>query len=168
MPRSTVPVPVSETLAVTEDTVRKPRLSPNRRRTMFWSSCSSLVVRIASLYAGRPDRMISGPSQAQPASAAASTSPAARAERVNLINAPRMSRSAAAGSWQILARTSELPVEVRGDEEDPGVVEGADEVAATAERDRQRALPVDIEVTAVRVLARDAPTERLAHQVLSA
>src|SRR5262245_25709012 len=79
MPRSTVPVPVSETLAVTEDTVRKPRLSPNRRRTIFWSSCSSLVVRIASLYAGRPDRMISGPSQAQPANAAATASAAVRA-----------------------------------------------------------------------------------------
>src|SRR5262245_39331591 len=73
-------------------------------------------------------------------------------------------------SWRgsARARASELPVEVRGDEEDPGVVERADEVAAAAERDRQSALRVDIEVTAVRVLARDAPAERLAHQVLGA
>src|SRR5215475_5091517 len=79
-----------------------------------------------------------------------------------------MSRSLVGGSWPIPARTSELPVEIRGDEEDPAVVERADEVAAAAERDRQRALPVDIEVAAVRVLARDAPAERLAHQVLGA
>src|SRR5262245_42756797 len=163
MPRSTVPVPVSETLAVTEDTVRKPRLSPNRRRTMFWSSCSSLVVRIASLYAGRPDRMISGPSQAQPASAAASATPAVRATRVDRVIEPSTDQRVG-----MRARSSELPVEIRGDEEDPAVVEGADEVAAAAERHRQRALPVDIEVAAVRVLARDAPAERLAHQVLGA
>lgn len=51
-------------------------LSPKRVRTMFCSNCSSLVARMALLYAGRPERTASGPTQVQPERAIASATAA--------------------------------------------------------------------------------------------
>ena len=65
-------------------------------------------------------------------------------------------------------RRSELPVGVRGEEEGSDVVIRADDVAATAERDRCRSLLIHVEGPGVHVLRRDAPEEGLAHLVLAA
>lgn len=55
-----------------------------------------------------------------------------------------------------------------GEEDGPGTVVRADDVAAPAERDRRRTLEIDVERPAVEILRRDASVGRLAQLLLPA